>query len=214
MSARDATAEAVWTVLFERSTIGYAVVGVRRTTASGAAVWERHALDIAEPARWVTAVETAVAHGLRMEVWPFVGSRAVLRGIGTSAFRPGRGASLRSWQSVVALVWDGAPSVEALERFVAVGGHVVAARAGGEGEHFGLLPLDEARPLGALTFLTGEVGSVLGARPLGYERALPLPGVNGAVLVTDAARALTGRAATSDDIVLARLRTSDLGRLV
>lgn len=202
MPARDAVAEALHRLLFSRASVGYAVVGVKRPV-SGVAYWDRHAFGVADVGRWSEAVETLVRLNMRGEIWPFVGSSNVLKRVGTSAFRPSNGG-LRSWQALVALTWAGVPTDEAAVRFQKVGGTIVAAKS----ESFGLLPLDEPRPLAALTALTREVADALDATPLGYERGLPLVGVGGTEVVTDVAVMLTQAPVTAEAIVRAGLRSS------
>lgn len=200
--SHDLTGEALFHLLYGRASRGYAVLNVRRSSGNGWH-WERHGIDITDPALWVLAIETAVAKGIHMQIWPFACGRRVMRDVGTSAFNPSIGSNLRAWQATVALRWETGPVDEAMARFVGVGGHVIANGT----ESYGLLPLDEARPLGALTRLTKEVGAELGAEPLGYTRALPVPGVADAAFVTDPALALTQVPVSGDDIARAGLRT-------
>lgn len=207
----DATAEALWRLMYGRTSVGYAVVGVRRTNGGAGVVWERHALPVAEPERWIFAVETAIKHELRMELWPYACSSQVLRNIGTSAFRPTqRGGALRTFQSTLTLIWESCiPTDEQAERFAAAGGHLIA----GPGDVYGLLPLADARRLAELTVLARDVCKVVGAQPLGFERALPLPGARRAEFLTDISAALTQEPVTSEVLFATGLRIDPLAGL-
>ncbi len=205
----DVTGEGLFRLLYGRAGAGYAVLGLRRRVR-GQAQWERHAFGVDDARRWTLAVETAVSQSLAMTIFPFVCGDGVLRGIGTAAFDPTKRANIRAWQSVVAIAWESTPTREVLSQWTAVGGHVITTSM----ESYGLLALEDARPLGALTSLTREVASELGARPLGYARSLPVPGVGKTAMVTDPAAALSHNGVTGDELARAGLRTFQLGGLL
>lgn len=206
----NVSSEALFALLFGRTSTGFGVLSVNRPTREGRLIKERHAFDVTQQAGgWLHATKTAVRYALSMDVWPFACGRSVLRGVGTSAFCPANSTHIRLCQGTVALLWEEEPAAKAVSRFVEAGGHLLRSRS----KRIGLLQLAEPQPRPELTHLAAAIGGPLGAGPLGYAASFQLPGTPDAEWLTDPALAVHGQALTSNDLAQAGLVEHRLPRV-